>query len=38
MDIMWRRLSIIVYINIGKIVEALERASIDAGYLQARRS
>lgn len=30
MDILWRRLSIIVYINIGKIVEALERAGIGA--------
>ena len=30
LDIMWRRLSIIVYINIGKIVEALQRSGISA--------
>jgi 5S rRNA maturation endonuclease (ribonuclease M5) len=29
-DIMWRRLSIVVYMNLGKIVEALARAGIDA--------
>jgi hypothetical protein len=29
-DILWRRLMITVYINIGKIVEALERAGIEA--------
>lgn len=30
LDIMWRRLSIVVYINIGKIVEALEKIGISA--------
>jgi hypothetical protein len=29
-DILWRRLTIAAYINIGKIVEALERAGIKA--------
>lgn len=29
-DIMWRRLSIVVYMNIGKMVEALKRAGIEA--------